>query len=240
MTQQSTKDDLKEITDLFTTAQSTFSMLEYLYMTIHGVEGYIITNNAFLRTSIFSNWRVTVLELSKLFPDTKNDNNNHFSIRLFIDKLKTTSDDFTPAEIASLENGDNNLRNEKTRAGENIVTSIRSQRDTKIAHTDKGRFKTPDGLTMENLFTMLHGCDGIVSFLNKKINGGDFSRINITEPVGNLKAMVEQLAEIKRKELYQKLEDAKAKGISPEEDGVDVELIKEDRRDTIFKKIGIR
>jgi hypothetical protein len=241
MTNAEAKAQLDEITGVFVIAQSSFNVLEYLAMTTGGIEGYIITNNSFLRTSIFAYWRVAVLELSKLFPNTGDDANNHFSVRKIIDDLKTKTTLLTAPEIDGLEKEETSLRNEETRLKEKIIKSIKTQRDKKIAHTDKDRFSFPDGLSLENLFTMLHGCEIMINFLNKKINGVDFSTANINEPVTHLQTMVELLAEIKRKEVYQKLKEAQSAGIAPDkykEYGVNTELIVEDRNNIVFKKMS--
>jgi|GEM_PF-7021427 len=65
MTDQEIKTDLDEVVGIAKIAFSSFLVLEYLHQTIFGMEGEIIDNNAFLRTSIFAYWRLTVLELTK-------------------------------------------------------------------------------------------------------------------------------------------------------------------------------
>ena len=125
---------------------------------------------------------------------------------------------------------------QKTGHGEIIIRSIKSQRDSKIAHTDKGRFALPDGLSLEDLHTMLRGCEIMLSHLHKKINGTDFSKVRIDEPAKHLQSLVEELAETKRKQLYQQVKEAREKGVKPEDVGADFELYKEDVRNKIFKE----
>ena len=235
MTDQEVKNELEEISTIFITAASSFNILEYLRMISGGLEGHIISTNGYLRTSIFAYYRLTILELSKLFPNTPNDKNNHFSIRQFIKKLKNETTVLTEDEANGLEKEDLRIRAEKTnRTGELIIDCIRSQRDTKIAHTDRGRENLPDGLALVDLHTLLRGGEIISSLLHKKINGVDFTNATITEPKNNLQAMVEVLAETRRKHLTKIVNDIRAKGEDPKQLGADFELYLEDRRNIIF------
>lgn len=203
MTDQEIKADLDEVVTIAKIAFSSFLVLEYLHQTVFGMEGEIIDNNAFLRTSIFAYWRMTVLELTKLFPATKNDKNNHFALRTFIDRLSIRSDLFTADEIKALMVEVDITYNEETNNGNKVVENILVQRDTSIAHTDRGRIIVPFGVSLANMQFLCRRAEVIINVIHQKVNKADLIIGNIFEPRDHLRNLVDELVGHRRKAIFQ-------------------------------------
>ena len=199
MTDHEIKADLDEVVGIAKIAFSSFFVLEYLHQTIFGMEGEIIDSNVFLRTSIFAYWRLTVLELTKLFPATKTDKNNHFALRAFIDRLSTRVDLFTADEIKALMGEIDITYNEETNNGNKIVENILVQRDTSIAHTDRGRIIVPFGVSMANLQFLCRRAEVIIDVIHQRVNKTEFAVGNILEPRDHLRNLVDEIVGHRRR-----------------------------------------
>jgi hypothetical protein len=197
------KSDLDEVVGIAKIAFSSFFVLEYLHQTIFGMEGEIIDNNTFLRTSIFAYWRLTVLELTKLFPATKTDKNNHFALRLLVDRLSVRSDLFTAEETKMLIEEIDITYSEETNNGNKIVENILVQRDSTIAHTDRGRIIVPYGVSMANLQFLCRRAEVIIDIIHRKVYKSELVIGNVFEPRDHLRTLVDEIVGHRRRANFQ-------------------------------------
>jgi len=184
----------KEIYDIMLLAQSSFRIVDYLYREREGLEIEVINQNQFLKYTAEMNWRIYVIELSKLFSDRDSD---WFNLKRFIQKFKKGYEYNKIKEIdnQSILYWEQNLALEKRK-----IDNLILQRDKLYSHTDKNRAKVKNELSFSDAKELIQIVQRIVSEIYNAVFDTNISFEPIGEPIDDLKKIVQALVD-KKKEM---------------------------------------
>jgi hypothetical protein len=190
--------EIRELNNILFLATESFKIVEYLAKDESDDDkAYTKNMNAFLRYSMIINWRITVIELSKLLSGKDND---HYHLRKFINKLKPDGI-FKSAEIPKeITSAWESKLSEEVYAIKNLV----DQRDKLYAHTDRTAAAIKNAVTVSKAKELITFAQSIIKEIYSTIFKSGFSFDAFNSPVNNLEWIIDSLTD-QKKEKYKAL-----------------------------------
>lgn len=229
------KDHTKNIDDIMQMSLVSFQVVEYFFECADPLERSIICDNNFFIYTIQVNWRICVIELHKLFVVS----NNKFSIPKFIDMFKKKGEYYSPSII-----NENTIVfwEEHLQRVQSSLSKLKVLRDKIYAHTDKEWQNVQNELAFSEVKILLVIAQDVVNTVYRNIFDIPSKLKIYHDPVHDLKKMIKQLVDDKRKILNDMAKHAIDLDINPAYVGVNVEMLKENSNGilpAILKKIQL-
>lgn len=187
--------EIWRITEIFLNAKENFNYSYYLHKPDTTEEAEYVKHDRDLIFIRHSLWRLSIIELSKLF--SNNTNTHKFNLSHFISKLKPgghfSNFQIDPLKIAEWEKA--------ILTKQELIKNIITLRDKIYAHTDPNK---DDYRTVEIFFTQIESLFDLVEGIIKEINLVALeSDDDISTPTfeRNDFTMIKTLSEVKRKEI---------------------------------------
>lgn len=165
-------------------------------------EDRIIMENEFLRFNIFTNSRLAILALSKLFPHSTADiDNSKYSFRKLISKIR--HEKLIPEEkLKPIAEHLTELETQIEKAGKSITGILQFWRDKQIAHTDKVNHEQLDKLKISVMQyqELLNTAKGMLTALNHDLDGSTLSFTTFGNVQNDLDELISALADKRREQ----------------------------------------
>ncbi|MFX1707191.1 hypothetical protein PV783_24700 [Chitinophaga sp. CC14] len=216
------KDHTKEINAIMLRAQSSFRIMDYLYRTSEGLEIEIIRNHQFLKYTAELNWRIYVIELSKLLKPNPN-KDDYYNLTTFISKFKQGQEyEMIPGiDNETITKWEDSLKDLKEQ-----IQNLLEQRDKLYSHTDKKHFLYKNKLSFADANELILVIQRVINEIYIKVFGHSASFDPLGEPVDNLKQIVGILVEQKKSQIKALVDHGRSFGIDPKEFDVPPEYLK--------------
>ena len=191
--------EIGELNNILFLATESFKIVEYLAKDESDHDkAYTKNMNGFLRYSMIINWRITVIELSKLLSGKDND---HYHLRKFINKLKCEGI-FKNAEIPKevISAWESKLSREV-----DAIKNLVDQRDKLYAHTDRtAATAIKNAVTVSKAKELIRFAQSIIKEIYSTVFKSGFSFDAFNSPVNNLVWVIDTLTD-QKKEKYKAL-----------------------------------
>lgn len=191
---QELRAELEEILEILFFAQENYKAFKYLRIREDDDDkAYVKKMNAYFGFAAITHWRTVIIELSKLFASRKNE---HYNLHRFVGKLKTGGEYFG-AEISEV----------KIREWEDIfviqkdvIADLITLRDKAIAHKDKDGKTLKSELTLGKIWRLIETVQKLIREIYLTVFEVSYLVDDpINAPVENLRWIVEELAEQRKK-----------------------------------------
>jgi hypothetical protein len=168
---------IHDITEIINTAICSYKILEYIVVKASDLERKVITENKFLMFTYNVCSRTAVIELCKLYPESKNRTRHYdYSLPAFVDKVKTDFD--VKIKIRSKTKTSWHRQIQQFYEADQItkkelIKCLYLQRNKWIAHLDKTRFTDRDksGISLINLNQLIVTACNLMTEINEIIFG---------------------------------------------------------------------
>lgn len=190
--------EIKELNSIIFMAVESFKIVELLAKDESDDDrSYIKNMNPFLRYSMITNWRITVIELSKLLSGGRNE---HYDLKRFINKLKPDG----IFRSAGISEDEINKWEHKLSAEVEAIKNIVTQRNKLYAHTDREAAAVKNAVTVSKAKELITVAQSVIKEIYITVFKSGFSFDPFNSPVNNLEWIIDSLT-AQKKEKYQAL-----------------------------------
>ncbi|MGF7076262.1 hypothetical protein [Mucilaginibacter sp. 3215] len=210
----------KEVRDIMLLAQSSFKIVEYLYLDKAPLELEVIKQNQFLKYSREIHWRIYVTELSKLLANRPGD---YYNLHKFIEKFKPGFEynSVKSINLTTLTAWENQLISVKDK-----IDNLLLQRDKLYSHTDKSRAGVKNILSIKDARELINIVQQVVYDIYNSVFGTHMSFDPIGEPLDGLKNIMAAMVQQKKDLINSFITHSKDVGIDPADVGLPSDLLK--------------
>jgi hypothetical protein len=204
----------KEIRDIMLSAQSSFKIVEYLYLDKTPLELEVIIQNQFLKYTREIHWRMYVTELSKLLANRPGD---FYNLHKFIEKFMPGFEYHSVKSInpTTLTIWENQLISAKDK-----IENLLLQRDKLYSHTDKSRAGVKNSLSIKDARELIEIAQQVVYAIYDSVFVTHMSFDPIGEPLDGLKHIIASMVQQKKDLINSYITHSKEVGIDPADVGL--------------------
>jgi len=198
------KEELDSILNIYVNAKLFFQDAEYLYNPDTEEEKKLANDNFFIRRTRIAAWRSTILELCKLFNESKNE---HFNLLTFLNTFLLDYDKVDWKHNIPKDKIDSFVKKLNTHRIKSIRNNLKTLRDTGVAHTDKKNEKENEKIivTFKELKELLNLTEIIIQELK---HGYLDTHVDFLMPegekAGGVLKMIDKYWKIRQQELDDK------------------------------------
>jgi hypothetical protein len=202
--------EVREMNNIIFTAVESFKIVEFLATNEEDEDkAYVKNRNNFFTYTMITNWRTTIIELSKLLSGGRNED---YDLRKFLNKLSTHGE-FAEAGISAvkIKAWKDQLTEEKA-AIDNIV----KLRNKLYAHTDRDAATVKNIVTVGKAKELIMVAQSVIKEIYMTVFQSGFSFDAFNSPVNNLSYIVDMLTQQRKEKLAPLKALALQHGISDE------------------------